>query len=84
MENLVWLVPVIGCGLMMLVMMLMMGMGMGMIGRGKDKGGSKDEPAERTVGELRAEKDRLESEIARREGAESGAGDARPSAARHA
>jgi hypothetical protein len=84
MENLLWLIPVLACPLMMVAMMLMMGKGMGMMGRDKAEPGPKEEPDRRPVAELRAEKERLESEIARRDGAEEGAGDGRPSAARHA
>ena len=84
MENLLWLIPVLACPLMMVAMMLMMGKGMGMMGRDKDEARPNEKPDPRGVAELRAEKDRLESEIARREGAERGAGDRRPSAARQA
>lgn len=83
MENLLWLIPVLACPLMMVAMMLMMGKGMGMMGRDKDER-PREETDARPVAELRAERDRLESEIARREGADRGAGDGRPSAARHA
>lgn len=55
MENLVWLVA-LACPLMMVAMMWMMGKGMSM---GKD---GNPEP-ERSVAELRAEKERLEGEI---------------------
>ena len=84
MDNLLWLIPALACPLMMVAMMLMMGKGMGMIGRGKDDERSHEERGGRPTAELRAERDKLDSEIARREGAEPGAGDARPSAARHA
>jgi hypothetical protein len=66
MENFVWLIPVLGCGLMMVVMMLMMGKGMSMMG-GEKHDDEKEEAAERPVAELRAERDRLEAEISRRE-----------------
>jgi hypothetical protein len=61
MENLVWLIPVLACPLMMVAMMLMMGKGMGM-GR---KSGEPELP--RSVEELRAEQQRLASEIERLE-----------------
>ncbi|MGH2954216.1 MAG: hypothetical protein ACRDK9_09375 [Solirubrobacterales bacterium] len=75
MENLLWLIPVLACPLMMVAMMLMMGKGMGMMGGDKDAARPKEEPDSRPVAELRAEKERLESEIGRREGAERGAGE---------
>ena len=61
MENLVWLIPVLACPLMMVAMMLIMGKGMSM-GRKSDEAGSP-----RSVDELRAEQDRLASEIERLE-----------------
>lgn len=68
MENLVWLIPALGCGLMMVAMMVMMGMGMRMSGD-KEKPPREDEPS---VEELRAENERLASRVERleREGAE--------------
>lgn len=83
MENLLWLIPVLACPLMMVAMMLMMGKGMGMMGGKKDEA-HEDGPDPRPVTELRAEKERIESEIERRERPEEGAGDGRASAARHA
>jgi hypothetical protein len=83
MDNLLWLIPVLACPLMMVAMMLMMGKGMGMMGGKKDEA-HEDGPDPRPVRELRAEKARLESEIAKRERAEQGAGDGRPSAPGHA
>jgi cytochrome c-type biogenesis protein CcmH/NrfF len=64
MENLLWLFPLLACPIGMLVMMRLMGKGMRM---DKDQ-----EPAD-SVTELRAEKERLEAEIERREGEERGA-----------
>lgn len=84
MENLVWLIPVLACPLMMVAMMLMMGKGMGMMGGNKDEASPDEEADPRPVAELRAEKERLESEIARREDDEHGADERRVSAARHA
>jgi hypothetical protein len=61
MENLVWLIPVLACPLMMVAMMLMMGKGMGM-------GRKSDEPEPpRSADDLRAEQQRLASEIERLE-----------------
>jgi hypothetical protein len=61
MENLVWLIPVLACPLMMVAMMLMMGKGMRM-------GRKSDEPeSPRSVDELRAEQQRLASEVERLE-----------------
>jgi hypothetical protein len=55
MDNLVWLVA-LACPLMMVAMMWMMGKGMSM-------GKKSDAEHERSVAELRAEKERLEAEI---------------------
>jgi hypothetical protein len=61
MENLVWLIPALACPLMMVAMMLLMGKGMSM-------GRKSDEPESlRSVDELRAEQQRLASEIERLE-----------------
>lgn len=85
MENLLWLVPVLACPLMMVAMMLMMGKGMGMTGKDKQEAGADEEPAApRPVAELQAERERLDAEIARREGGADATSDSRPSPARHA
>ena len=78
MENLVWLIPVLACPLMMVAMMLMMGKGMGM-------GRKTDEPeSPRSVDELRAEHQRLATEIERREPRSDGEpAEAGDSASRH-
>jgi len=68
MDNLLWLIPLLACPIGMFAMMLLMGKGMGMMGRKKEQ-----EPS-RPVVELRAEKERLEAEIERRECEEQGAG----------
>lgn len=67
MENLLWLIPVLACPLMMVAMMPMMGKGMGMMGGKKEEARPEQEADPRPVAELRAEKERLESEIARQE-----------------
>ena len=68
MENLVWLIPVLACPLMMVAMMLMMGKGMSM-------GRKSDEPEQpRSVDDLRAEEQRLASEIERLEQRNGGEG----------
>jgi hypothetical protein len=84
MENLLWLIPVLACPLMMVAMMLMMGKGMSMLGGKEDEGRPEEEQDRRPVAELRAERERLASEIARREAAERAAGERRPSAAHRA
>lgn len=84
MDNLLWLIPVLACPLMMVAMMLMMGKGMGTMGGSKAEASPEEEADPRPVAELRAEKERLESEIARREDAEHRADERGPSAARHA
>jgi hypothetical protein len=41
MEGMTWLIPALGCVLMMVVMMWAMGRGMSMFGRNEDETGSK-------------------------------------------
>jgi hypothetical protein len=63
MESLVWLIPALLCPLGMLLMMWMMGKGMMLRGKG-------DGSERRPLSELRAEKERLEAEIADRKDAD--------------
>jgi hypothetical protein len=64
MGDLLWVLPALGCGLMMAMMVVMMfGMGKSMFSRGKQ-----DEAREgRSLEELRAEQERMAEEIARLE-----------------
>jgi hypothetical protein len=57
---------------------------MGMMGVKKDEARPEEEPSPRPVAELRAEKERLESEIARREVADRAADERSPSAPHNA
>jgi hypothetical protein len=62
MEGLLWLLPVVGCGLMMALMVVMMwGMGKDMFSSGKKA------REEGSIGDLRAEQERLAAEIDRLE-----------------
>ena len=60
MENLAWLIPALACPLMMVGMMWVMGKGMGATNRRSEDG------AEPDLGELRAERERIDAEIERR------------------
>lgn len=61
MDGLLWILPVLGCGLMMVMMVVMMfGMGKNMFSR------KKEEPT--SVDDLRAEQRRLAEQIDRLEG----------------
>jgi hypothetical protein len=64
MGDFLWVLPALGCGLMMVMMLVMMfGMGKSMFARGKQ-----DEEREgRSIEELRAEQERMAEEIARLE-----------------
>lgn len=68
MENFLWVLPVLGCGLMMVMMVVMMwGMGKSMFSRDKDDGGSE----KASLDELRAEQKRMAEEIERLEARDS-------------
>jgi peptidoglycan hydrolase CwlO-like protein len=72
MDGLLWLLPVLGCGLMMVMMVVMMfGMGKNMLSRKEEK--------PRSVDELRAEQKRLSEQIDRLDGEAKATRDREPS-----
>jgi hypothetical protein len=77
MGDFLWILPVLGCGLMMVMMVVMMwGMGKSMFSRDKDDGGGE----KASLDELQAEQKRMAEEIERLEARNSTTRERAPSA----